>query len=567
MTPDPLTLVEVLRDRAGQSPSRIAFRFPGGRGRAESTLDHRQLHDRAAALAGGLLARVRPGDRVLLALAEPAQFVPALLACLYAGVVAVPTPLGDATVSVVAANQTEGIARDALPSLGITSSQALLDGRTPEHPALAALPWVRLDELDGDPVPPRPADGPAVLQYTSGSTSAPKGVEVTHANIVDQAARLRDAFHLGRDSVLPSWLPLYHDMGLVATVLTPVFAGCEAVLVAPREFIRDPLLWLRMITRYRGTVCGAPNFAYDLCARRATPEAVAELDLRSWRVAWNGAEPILADTLARFTSAFEPAGFQRAAFYPCFGMAETTLMVAGGQDPLVREFSRSGLESGVATEADGEERAATLVGSGTAAHGQRIAIVDTDRRIECSPGTVGEVWVSGPSVAAGYWGRPELSEQTFLARLDGADTGYLRTGDAGFVVDGELFISGRLKDLIILRGRNIFPQDLELSAERCDPALRQGRGAAFAIPTDAGTEEVVVVQEVRDEIDDPAATARRIRDAVATDHGLVPAAVVLIPSGALPKTSSGKVRRSACRASYLDGTLPVLVEDRIRVSQ
>ncbi len=577
-TSAPTTLVDVLRRHAGEVPDRVAFRFPAKRGRDEQTLTYRELHDRAALLAAGLRRRVSPGDRVLLAFVEPAEFVPSLFACLYAGVVAVPTPLGETAVAAVAAHQTEGIARDAGPSLGLTSSMDLVEGgpAARDFPRLRSVPWSTADALatGGDGHVPDALDrsGPAVLQYTSGSTSAPKGVMVSHGNIVDQVRRIQRAFHLSWDSVLPSWLPLYHDMGLVATVLAPVYAGAEAVLIAPGDFIRDPLRWLRLVTEHRGTVCGAPNFAYDLCARRATPEALSALDLRSWRLAWNGAEPIVAETLERFAKTFEPAGFRGDAFYPCFGMAETTLMVTGRQGPVVRRFVRNGLEQGRATDADDAGSGTLLVSSGRADHGQDVRIVDPETSAERADGTVGEVWVSGPSVAAGYWRRPALSEETFCARVAGPDgdrgdeRGYLRTGDAGFLLDGELFISGRLKDLIIVRGRNVFPQDLELTVERCDPALRQGRGAAFGIPGEAGVEEIVVVYEVRDlaAVPDVPGLTRRIRDALGRDHGLVAGAVVLIGSGALPKTSSGKVQRLACRAAYLDGTLPVLVEDRLR---
>jgi len=569
MTDTPPNIVDVVRRHAAEQPSRIAFRFPVGHGAESRILTYSELDRQATEWSAGLLAKVSSGDRVLLGLADPADFVPLLFACLYAGVIAVPTPLGDSTISAVAAHQTEGILANAAPTLGITSSATLLAGGSPDHPAFGTLPWLGVGDLAGGAAQAQPASaGPAILQYTSGSTSTPRGVMVSHANIGDQVRRLQGGFQLGLDSVVASWLPLHHDMGLLTTVLAPVYAGCEAVVVRPRDFIRDPLIWLRLITQYRGTVGGAPNFAYEMCARRATPEGLVDLDLSSWRLAWNGAEPIIAETLDRFAAAFERVGFQRDSFYPCYGMAEATLMITGRQGPVIRSFSRAALESGVATAAADGQPANALTSSGRAQHGQRVLAVNPERRTECPPGTVGELWIQGPSVCEGYWQDAEMTEVIFRARLATSDTGeYLRTGDAGFLLDGELFVSGRLKDLIIIRGRNIFPQDMEISAERSNRLLRAGRSAAFGIPDDSGVEAVALVLEVRDSMADMAALVRGVRDAVALAHGVVLSTVVLIPVGMLPKTSSGKVRRAACRTAYLDGTLPTLLTDRVEVAR
>lgn len=565
------SLLDLLREHAADVPDRVAFRFPGAPTGSPFVLTYGDLERETAALGAALRGIVEPGDRVLLAHHSPAHFVPALMACMSAGAIAVPTPLGERTPSRAALNQAESIARDVEPRVGLTSTLEWT-GADGLAPSLLATRWLTRESLiacepeDERGWPPDPST-PAVLQYTSGSTSDPKGVIVTHANIVDQVGLLGRAFNLGRDTVVPSWLPLYHDMGLVATVMAPMAAGSQGVLVTPQDFLRDPLIWLRLITDYGGNVCGAPDFAYSLCARRATAEAVAELDLSTWRLAWNGAEPILPRTLDRFSETFAEAGFRREVFYPCFGMAEATLMVSGRQAPVVRRFARSGLERGLAIEATGEQKASLLAGSGRPDHGQHVEIVEPDTCAALGPGAVGEVWITGPSVTAGYWRQPEVSEATFDARIDGDDPrGYLRTGDAGFLLDGELFINGRLKDLIVIRGANVFPQDVELSVEATDPVLRAGRGAVFGI-TDGGAERLVVVHELREAGDDIDLDdlARRVRDAVGRDHGLVPAAVVLIGAGSLPKTSSGKVQRSTTRARYLAGELPVVIEHRVPI--
>jgi acyl-CoA synthetase (AMP-forming)/AMP-acid ligase II len=352
--------------------------------------------------------------------------------------------------------------------------------------------------------------------------------------------------------VVVSWLPVFHDMGLIGMILQPVYVGCSAVLMSPGAFLQDPRRWLRAITRYNGTTSGAPNFAYDFCVDRIAEHERSEFDLRRWRIAYNGSEPIRASTLERFTSAYKPAGFRPEAFYPCYGLAEATLLVTGvrpADPPVVRTDQRL---------------AKTVVGCGRSHSEQRVVIVDPDTCMPLADGQLGEIWIAGASVASGYWNRPDETKAAFNGRLATTLEGpFLRTGDLGMISDGELFVTGRLKEIMIVRGRNHYPQDVEQTAERGHVALRPGCGAAFLAEND-GRERLVVVQELRKEfLNNPPVEeiARGVREAVALEHGLQVSSLVLIRTGTLPKTSSGKIQRRLCHAHYLEGRLEKVAED------
>ncbi|MFP2933712.1 condensation domain-containing protein, partial [Pyxidicoccus sp. 3LG] len=363
-------------------------------------------------------------------------------------------------------------------------------------------------------------------------------------------------------------LPPYHDMGLIGGILQPLYRDVPTVLLSPLSFLQRPMRWLEAISRYGGTASGGPNFAFDLCVRKSTPEERAALDLSRWEVAFCGAEPVRPETLERFAEAFAPAGFRREAFYACYGLAEGTLIVTGGTRsvaPVVRRFSREGLRRGEACAPRDGEVEAVLVGCGTSLGGQELRVVDPETRLPSAPGRVGELWVRGPSVADGYWQRPEETALTFHGRLAGSSSDeapYLRTGDLGVLEGGEVFVTGRLKDVLVLRGRNHYPQDLELSVERCHPGVRPGCGAAFAVEVE-GEERLVLVQElspkVTGEVDEVLA---RVRAVLAEEHGVAAHAVVFITAGSLPKTSSGKVQRRATREAFLAGSLDVVREWR-----
>jgi amino acid adenylation domain-containing protein len=539
----PATLADLLRARAAEHPEREAYLFLVDGEEEGARLTWGELDRRARAVAAVLRESLRPGDRALLLYPPGLDFVAAFFGCLYAGVVAVPAypprPHDRAQARLRA------IARDAGPQAALTTEGIL--------PALAVVPelgaarWIATEGLqDGGLGEPADFEGPepesvAFLQYTSGSTAEPKGVMVTHANLLHNEAMIGEAFRQGPGSVVVGWLPLYHDMGLIGNVLQPLHAGGRCVLMSPVAFLQRPRRWLEAVSRYGGTTSGGPNFAYDLCVRRIPPEQRAGLDLRSWRLAFNGAEPVRAETMARFAEAFAPCGFDPAAFYPCYGLAEATLFVSGGTAGTPPR-----VENG------------KLVSCGHAWGGQRIAIADPETGAALPPGIEGEVWVAGPSVAAGYWRNPEATERDFRARLASGEGPFLRTGDLGALVDGELFVTGRLKDLIILRGRNLYPQDVERTAEAADPDLRPGGSAAFAVEQD-GEERLVIVAEVeRRRRGDLQGLAEAVRQAVAEEHEAQAAEVVLVRPGGVPKTSSGKVRRSACRDAWRAGELPVL---------
>jgi amino acid adenylation domain-containing protein len=553
-------LIEALRETAISRPGQAAFTFLDGTGAAVD-LSFGELDRQALAIAARLQEAGCAGQRALLLYPPGLEFVAAFLGCLYGGVVAVPAypPTSERTLPRLLA-----IAQDARPALALTSRELLgkLQPLAARLPGFDRLTWVVTDEIAAELADnwrdPRPGpEALAFLQYTSGSTAAPKGVMVSHGNLLHNEEMIRRAFGQSAASVIVGWLPLYHDMGLIGNVLQPLYLGARCILQAPATFLQRPLSWLAAISRYRATTSGAPNFAYDLCVRKIGEEQRAGLDLASWEVAFNGAEPVRPDTLDRFAAAFSPQGFRRNAFYPCYGLAEATLFVSGGgkgAPPVV-----------VAEGARG------LMGCGRPWMDQRLAIVDPDSRSLASDGQEGELWISGPSVAQGYWGQPEATERDFHARLDGDPTGtgerlFLRTGDLGFLRGGELFVTGRLKDLIIIRGRNLYPQDVERTAEESHAALRPGCGAAFAVEGD-GEERLVVVQELDSHRRDEAGAAlEALRQAVAVEHEVMVHQAVLVRAGTIPKTSSGKIQRHATRAAFLAGTLVVEASSALQSS-
>ncbi|MEO6196031.1 MAG: amino acid adenylation domain-containing protein [Thermoanaerobaculia bacterium] len=569
------TLVEVLRGRAERQGEDLAYTFLLDGELAEAHLTYGELDRRARGLAATLKREgIGGGARVLLLYPPGLDYVAAFFGCLYAGAVAVPAypPRSRRPSARLQSIQESAGAKAVLSTAAVLSS---LDRQLPRRPGVL---WQAAEgaELEAGAEEWRdPGVGEealAFLQYTSGSTAAPKGVMLRHANLLANLEQIRLSFAQTAEERTVIWLPPYHDMGLIGGILTPLYAGNPAVLLSPVSFLQRPLRWLQAISRYRGTTSGGPNFAYDLCVEKIGAEEREKLDLSSWTLAFNGAEPVRAETLERFAAAFAPCGFRKEAFLPCYGLAEGTLLAAAGrrgEGATAGVFAAAGLERhhGVAAgPAAGAGDTRTLVGSGTAPEGARLLVVDPESRVPRAPGEVGEIWIAGPAVAAGYWGLPEATAASFGARTADGGGPWLRTGDLGFLGGdgelGELFVTGRSKDLIILRGRNHYPQDLELTVERSHPALRPGCGAAFAVePREGGGEErLVVVQEVRREQReaDPAELVAAIRRAVAEEHEVQVHAVVLLRPATIPKTTSGKIQRAACRARYLDGTLEAL---------
>jgi len=567
----PPNLVDLLRHRAEHQPNDCGFVYLRDGEEDEVRLTYEQLDRRARAIGATLQSMGLSGERALLLYPSGLEFVAAFFGCLYAGVIAVPAypPRRNRNMSRV-----EAIADDARASVALTTQEVLERVKVVinETRDLKGLHWLATDRLpDGIDAewadPEVHGDTLAFLQYTSGSTGTPKGVMLTHANLMHNSAMISYAFEHTRSGTGVFWLPSYHDMGLIGGILQPLYIGRPNVLFSPTTFLQKPYRWLQAITRYRATVSGGPNFAYDLCVDKITDEQKKQLDLRSWSLAFNGAEPIRPATLRRFVEAFESCGFQPKAFYPCYGLAEATLMVSGGfknAPAVVRRFDGESLEHHRVTEVTAEaEGARELVGSGGNLLDQQIVIVDPDSRTRCPDNRVGEVWVSGPSIAEGYWQRPVETEATFKARLADTEEGpFLRTGDLGFLVDGELFITGRLKDLIIIRGVNYYPQDIEFSVESADPGLRPSAGAAFVVQ-EHGRERLVIVHEAarRRDLDFKAIFAA-VRARVAAEHDLAVDAIVLLKAGRIPKTSSGKIQRHACRDAYQRGTLAAVAQWR-----
>jgi acyl-CoA synthetase (AMP-forming)/AMP-acid ligase II len=579
-------LLELMRLRVVKQGNLRAYTFLGD-GEAETdSLTYEQLDHKARALAAILQQRKVSGERVVLLHPPGLDFVVAFFGCLYAGAVAVPAypPKNNRNLT-----RLQAILSDSGASVALTSRQVLTRlGSAVEHdPSINHLQWLATDELDTSLAgrwrePSIEGGSLAFLQYTSGSTAVPKGVMVSHENILHTTSHIRNDLGHQPDTVLVTWLPTFHDLGLIEGVLQPAITGFPSIMMPPAAFLQQPVRWLRAITRYRATYSAGPNFAYDLCVRKTTPEQRAALDLSSWEVAVNAAEPVHKGTMERFYQAFAPQGFRWSAFCPSYGLAEATLKVSSAKRPTGPVFctvETTTLEQNKLVEvpptdadarAEDKQLTRTIVGCGFAQSVKFktvVTIAHPETMKQCLPDQIGEIWVSGPSVAQGYWNKPEETNKTFRAHL--ADTGegpFLRTGDLGFLKDGELYITGRLKDLIIIEGRNHYPQDIERTVEEAHPALRPGCSAAFSIIVD-GQERLVVAAEVNrgwrpagggvgvgQELDSRL-LVRQVRAAVAEEHDITLYAVVLLKYGAVLKTSSGKIQRQGCRAGYLNGTL------------
>ncbi len=559
--------MELLLHRAHCQPDDTAFTYLVDGENEQVNLTYRELDRQAKAIGAWLESHDLVGERALLLYPAGLDFIAAFFGCLYAGVVAVPVypPRRNRSLNRIQAIADDAEARVALTTELVFNRVMPLIDETPHLKQLEWLPTCQIPEGTEREwtMPDVHGDTLAFLQYTSGSTGTPKGVILNHASLVHNSALIAHSFEHTRSRKGVFWLPSYHDMGLIGGILQPLYIGRPNVLMSPMSFLQKPFRWLSAISRFRGTTSGGPNFAYDLCVRKVTPEQKKTLDLSCWRVAFNGAEPVRAETLDAFAEAFAPCGFRREAFYPCFGLAEATLFVSGGyvhDKPVVREFDPVALAHGeVRAAAPDDSEARRLVGCGENLPDQRIAIVDPETCTACPPDRIGEVWVRGPSMAQGYWQQPEATERTFLAQL--ADTGegpFLRTGDLGFLLDDELFITGRIKDLIIVHGVNFYPQDIERTAQQSHPRLRLDCGAAFVVEQD-GRDRLVIVQEVeRHKRSNFGELFDSMRRAVAAEFELALDEILLIKAGSIPKTSSGKIQRFACRDGYLDGTLDVV---------
>ncbi len=575
------TLVEIVSLRAKRQRGRACYHFLDTRGFVVSRLTYGELDRCSRGYAQRLLQLARPGDRALLLFRPGPEFLEAFLGCLYSGVIAVPAAPPHPLRVDCNLLRLQGLVKDAQIALVLSSREI---ARQKSHfethiPELKKCRWLSPGQ-PGEAIGwkddlPEP-DQPAFLQYTSGSTGSPRGVMVSHSNLMHNLADIRHHHQNDESSVSLSWLPAFHDMGLIEGLLQPLYAGYPAYQMAPSAFLQRPSRWLETVSRYRITNSGAPNFAYELCTRRVSPELAGTLDLKCWRVAYCAAETIRSETLRRFCEAFQVCGFRPRAFYPAYGLAEATLMVSGGRrddQPLLRRIDSSALAANRVRDSLAEMDSLSVVGCGPPSRSTRVVIVNPETCQPCCEEEVGEIWVAGPSVARGYWNRPDETGEIFRAHLRDGRGPFLRTGDLGFLWKGELFVTGRLKDLIVIRGQNIYPQDLEFTVEQSHPAVRPSSTIAFSVPGAAAGEALVVAMEI-----DPAMirewrllssrsgvepqheiqnVAQRVRQAISEVHQLAVSEVCVMRPGTIPKTSSGKLRRPSCRRAFLTGSLDV----------
>lgn len=561
----PDTLVELVRTRAKYQPNFRTYTYLTDGEDAEVHLTNGDLDRQARTIAVELAARGLSGERALLIYPPGLDFIAGFFGSLYAGSVAVTAypPRMNRSLARIEAIVADSQARIALTTRAVWERIQPVLATTA---GLKDIEWLVTDDLPQDMADrwraPRIDSGTlAFLQYTSGSTGTPKGVMLTHANLLHNSALIKDCFEHVRSGSGVFWLPSYHDMGLVGGILQPLFVACPNVLLSPMAVMQKPIRWLRAISRYRARTSGGPNFAFELCVSKITPEQCVGLDLSSWSLACNGAEPVREETLERFAAKFGPYGFDKSAFYPCYGLAEATLIVSGGSKneiPVTRTFDGHAMDAThLAQPTDSNAPTARpLVSSGRALRDQTIRIVHPEKLTCCKAGEIGEIWAAGPSIAQGYWQRPEESDRTFRAHTRDTHEGpFLRTGDLGFLLEGELFVTGRIKDLIIVNGVNHYPQDIELTSENSHAALRRNSAAAFSIEIDGAT-RLVIVQEIERTLRTQAIEAiEAIRRNVSREHELQLDTVVLVKPGSIPKTSSGKIQRHASRAAFLAGEL------------
>ena len=554
----PHSIVDCLQKLALSKPKATAYVFLENGETETDKISYRELDEKARAIASHLQSY--KGERALLVYPSGLEFIAAFFGCLYAGVIAVPVypPRRNQKLDRLLA-----IINNCEAKIALTEAEILgaIAQRWGNETTLTELKWIATEELAGNSQefepeamlhPQRfanPSQNLAFLQYTSGSTGTPKGVMVTHGNIVQNLELIRQAFCHSDKSMGVGWLPLFHDMGLIGHVLQPIYVGFPSILMPPVAFLMKPIRWLKAISKYRATTSGGPNFAYDLCVQKVKPEQLANLDLSSWDLAYNGAEPIRAKTLEQFSEKFAPCGFKKEAFYPCYGMAETTLFATGGEKkekPIVREI---------------EEENRRFVGCGSPYLDAKVVIVNPELLTICKGGEVGEIWISGGSIAAGYWNNDKATKETFKACLPEMGEGhFLRTGDLGFLSNGELFVTGRLKDLIIIDGRNHYPQDIEKTVEECHPAIRKHCVAAFSLENDDGVKLAIAAEIERKHRHnlDIKEVIKSIRRSVSEERDLRVDIAVLLKYGTIPKTSSGKIQRYACQANFQAGKLEIL---------
>ncbi len=563
------SFVDILRNRADHQPNDRAFAYlPDGETEA-GHVTFGQLDSRARSIAAWLVEQSAQGERILLMFPPGLDFISGFMGCLYAKAVAVPTipPRRNRPSA-----RLDQIIANAGATIALTTADILsyVQVSLAHTPSLGSLVWEAIDQLPavGENVnlPEVSGDDLAFFQYSSGSTAEPKGVMVTHANLLHNSEVWNLAEPYAEGDVGCVWVPPYHDMGLIEGILQPLFAGYSCCVLPPAAFIQQPIRWLKTISKYRVTRSGGPNFAYDLCIQKVSDEECAALDLSSWRFAYNGAEPIRSRTVEGFKSKFRAAGFRPECFQTGYGLAESTLLVSLSI-PHILQVKTDSLKSGRIVEANGDGSAIQpLVSSGHVLDkASELVIVDPETREICEPDEVGEIWLKGSSVASGYWNRDSESDDTFGGYI--ADTGkgpYLRTGDLGFMWDDRLYVTGRIKDLIIIGGQNYAPQDIELTAENCHPAIRRHCVVALSLDQDE-QERLVLIGEVNRDYYrelDVEEVVETVREAVAAEFQIRVYELHLIRPGSMPKTTSGKLQRQLCKKLLLNGELSTVKSNR-----
>ena len=567
MTKKPTSLVDILQWRAMNQPHQVAYRFLLDGEYDEVCLSYQELDQRARSIAALLQSSAKVGDRALLLYPPGLDFIVAYFGCLYARIIAIPAYPPHPNRLEKTLPTILRIAADAKPSVALLTS-TLFENISSQNAIKNKFGTIKLLVTDCDEVndltgkwqqPGIKGNDTAFLQYTSGSTTIPRGVMVTHSNLMHNLDLIEESFGLTSKSQTVFWLPPYHDMGLIG-ILQSLYTGYPVTLMPHLMFLQRPFRWLQAISRFRATCSGGPNFAYDLCIRKVKPEQREQLDLSSWEVAFNGAEPIYNKTLKQFADYFSSCGFRREAFLPCYGLAEATLMVVGAPKsrfPVTQNLMTSGLEQNqVIISPNKNEDTRTVVSCGKNMPNQKIRIVNAHTLALSPADQIGEIWVSGPSVASGYWNKPLESELTFGARLSDFNEGpFLRTGDLGFLHDGELYVTGRIKNLIISDGKNHYSHDIERTVEKSHPAIRLAGCAVFSI-SNSESEDIIVIAEIEHKITVKAEEVKKaIRQAVAIHHELHVDDIRLISPGGIPRTTSGKIKHYLCKTNYIAGSM------------
>ncbi|MGO1101833.1 fatty acyl-AMP ligase (plasmid) [Priestia megaterium] len=570
------SMIDLLSHKAMIHPEKVVYTFLSNDNQDETNITYQELHMYAQQIAAYLQHLGLEGQRALLMYPSGIDYVKAFLGCIYANVTPVPVYLPGLSRNM---ERLKAIMDDSATNIILTTTQlhSKISFHFSDELSNMNLKWIPIDDISHDyrdqwSQPKVDKESLAFLQYTSGSTSSPKGVMVTHGNILHNEAMIKAACQHNEDTVMLGWLPMYHDMGLIGNILQPLYLGAKCVFMSPMDFLQKPFRWLSAISKYKATISGGPNFAYDLCLKKITDEQKMQLDLSSWEVAFNGAEPVRYETIQKFARAFKDCDFKLNQFFPCYGMAEATLFITGNEKltkPVSKGFCKESLLENKAIERPvNSEDSVKLVGCGMTWLDQKVEIVNTDSLSKCALNEIGEIWVKGDSIAKGYFGREQETNYAFNNTVkDTNENGFLRTGDLGFFHEGQLFVTGRLKDVIVLRGKNHYPQDIELTVEKADEAIISGASAAFSVDIN-GEEKLIIVAEIERKyrprphkerelkgyLDN---VLRSIRQQVMEEHEVQPYSIYLLKTSSIPKTSSGKIQRRACKNAYLNNGLEV----------